>query len=138
MMHTVSSLIAGLILGTGLSIILPEGYFRSTGLNEIELVDTSVEGDPPKYRLGSVNGGGFGAVSFNRVYNDGRHEEAALLYCKQDERYPKHIVVGYCELFLKDAGDGDAAMKRKVSFYIDQIRLWVPITFPNGGSIGGE
>ena len=143
---TGSAAIGGILLSIGVQVLaqsigfsfsLPTGYFRSTLDNETEIVDTSPGGDPPKHRLGALNGNGFGAISFNRVLPNGTHTEAALLYCKQDDRYPPHIVVGYCELFLKDSGEGDAAMKRKISFYHDRIQVWAPLVFPDGSSVGG-
>ena len=126
------------LFAQGFHFTLPTGVFKSCGDNEICLEDLTIA-DPPKVRLGAKLGNGFGALTFNRIRSDGIHVEAAMLYCKQDERYPAHIVVGYCELFLKDdSSDGDAAMKRKVTVYHDRIVVHVPLVFPNGGSIGAS
>lgn len=117
--------------------LLPDGYFRSVGQNEVELVSTAE--DPPKVRMGAVSGKGLGALSFNRVRaSDGRNEEHVLLQGKEDDRVGMlGRAAGSMTLHLKRPDmTGDAAMAPVYEAYHDRVEFKVPITAPGLGGGG--
>ena len=69
-------------------IQLPWGYvdFGPPGYDNEVLIVSTVD-DPPKVRMAAPFGGGLGALSYNRLRQDGRLEEVVLLQGKVDERY---------------------------------------------------
>jgi hypothetical protein len=116
---------------------MPDGYFKSTGQNEVTLV--SVVDDPPKFRLGKlINelwGRALGCLSFNNVRADGSEDELVLVQAKETEVYnngPKNgggeIWIGFKE---PNSGSTDDAMKTGLVANTSGWHFHQPVYAPN-------
>ncbi len=113
----------------------PWGYI-DIGNNEVSVVSTV--DDPPKVRLASAAGLSLGAISFNRLREDGAQVETILIQGKQDERTrdlpttdPRSFA-SELTFHVNSGGQEDSHM-RKV-FELRSDGLWTPWTGRIGDS----
>jgi len=110
---------------TGRRIDLDWGFIEY-GKNEVSIISTvGGEGDPPKLRMGSVAGVGYGAHSWNRVIN-GVQREGVLFQGKQDERFradPTNPAAEFTLHLNNGGGFEDRNMVRVLEIRSDTIEL---------------
>lgn len=120
----------------GFNFDLPTGYFRSTGQNEVTLVDTTAEGDPVKFRGAARNGKGLVCYTANRERPSGVQDEVGMICGKIDERYP-NLLGGEWVFFTQNPFvAGDAGMKPAFTVRYDGVTFHVPVNI--SGSSGGD